>query len=85
MAGGLRGFQQIAGWALIIIKEGFFGVKEIGKRYYSEEDKKDNEVENLFPLRGHVLILNHEVIKVNLIEYHGVQRKQGGWEARIRT
>lgn len=56
MAGGLRGFQQIAGRALMAFKRAFFCVKEVGKRKDENKEKEESQVENLLLSVEHFIL-----------------------------
>lgn len=47
MACSPRAFLQIAGRALIILKDAFFCMEEIGERDDEDKEKEDAQVENL--------------------------------------
>jgi hypothetical protein len=53
-AGGLRRFLQTAGRALIVIKQTFFRVEEVGKRCDEKEKNKNGQVENFLLLVNHL-------------------------------
>jgi hypothetical protein len=57
MAGGLRGFLQMAGRALIAFKRASFCVKEVGKRDYENKVEKDSYARNLLCSADHFISL----------------------------
>jgi len=59
MTGGLRRFLQIASRALIVIKEIFFRVEEVGKGCDEKEKNKNGQVENF------LFLVNHAYLKYN--------------------
>jgi len=56
MAGGLGRFLEIAGRTLLILKESFFCMEEVGKRNDENEEKEDAQVENLFLSVEHFIL-----------------------------
>ena len=57
LAGGESGIQEVTGRTVIIVPSSFFSMKKVDKQGDEQENEQKSQIEKLYPLYAHVIII----------------------------